>query len=548
MKNNKIILAGGGGHCKVIIDAIKLEGKWDICGIVDPGIPKGTLVMGVPVLGSDEVLKGIFENGIVNALISVGSVGNCGVRKKLYNGLKRIGFSFPVVKHPSAVVASDVTVEEGTFIAARVVINTGTKIGKNVIVNTSSSIDHDCEIGDFVHIAPGVTLSGGVKIEDETHVGTGAKVTQYLDIGRKCIIGAGQTIRHHMADGEKSFDKNKVLRKKGSKIFIIAEAGANHNGKVSLAKKMVDAAKKAGADAVKFQTFKAERLATRYAPKSRYQKKTTLANETQFAMLKKLELDVTMHKKLMAYCEKKGVLFLSSPFDLESIKLLDNLGLEIFKIPSGEINNLPYLRKIGALGKKVIMSSGMAELKEIKNALQVLSGSGTARENITVLHCNTEYPTPMEDVNLLAMLTIRDAFNVNVGYSDHTLGIEAAIAAAALGASVIEKHFTLDKNMRGPDHKASLEPAELKTMVTAIRNVEKIFGNGIKRPSRSESKNIKMARKSIVTAKDVKKGELFTGENITTKRPATGISPIVWDKVIGRTARRDFKKDELVEL
>jgi N,N'-diacetyllegionaminate synthase len=332
------------------------------------------------------------------------------------------------------------------------------------------------------------------------------------------------------------------------RTFIIAEAGVNHNGSIDIAKKLIDVAAETGADAVKFQTFKAENMVSRFAAKAEYQKKTTDADESQFDMIKRLELNEDAHKELMDYGRDKGIIFLSSPFDLESIDLLNNLGLEIFKIPSGEITNLPYLRKIGRLKEKVILSTGMADLEEIGNAINVLTEYGTRKDDITVLHCNTEYPTPFEDVNLLAMLTIREVFKVKVGYSDHTLGIEVPLAAVALGTSIIEKHFTLDKNMDGPDHKASLDPLELKAMVNAVRNIEKALGNGIKKPSRSEMKNIQVVRKSIVAAKDIKKGEVLGEDNITVKRPAGGISPMEWDNVLGKRAKRDFRGDELIEI
>jgi N,N'-diacetyllegionaminate synthase len=333
------------------------------------------------------------------------------------------------------------------------------------------------------------------------------------------------------------------------KTFIIAEAGVNHNGSLELAKKMIDAAVEAGADAVKFQTFNAEKVVSKYAPKAEYQKKTTIADESQLEMVKKLELDAVAHRTLIDYCKKKNLRFLSTPFDLESVDLLNELGLDIFKIPSGEITNLPYLRKIGALKKKTFLSTGMASLGEIEDALDVLTGAGTKLKDITVLHCNTEYPTPLEDVNLRAMLTIKDAFpGVNIGYSDHTLGIEIPIAAAAMGATIIEKHFTLDRTMEGPDHRASLAPDELKAMVTAIRNIEKALGNGIKKPSPSELKNKPIARKSIVAARNIQKGESFTEENLTVKRPGTGIGPMRWDEILGRKASRNFNEDEIIYL
>lgn len=333
-----------------------------------------------------------------------------------------------------------------------------------------------------------------------------------------------------------------------NRVFIIAETGVNHNGSIDLAKKQVDAAVDAKTDAVKFQTFKAKKGISKFAHKAEYQKRITGIDESQLEMVKKLELDEDAHKELLDYCKKKKIIFLSTPFDLESIDLLNNLGLEIFKIPSGEITNLPYLRKIGALRKKIIMSTGMADLSEIKSALDILIKAGTQKEDITVLQCNTAYPTPAGDANLLAMRTIGKAFGVKVGYSDHTLGIEIPIAATALGATVIEKHFTLDRNMSGPDHKASLEPKELKDMVIAIRNIEKALGDGIKKVSPSEMNNKPIVRKSVVAKKDINKGEYFTEENITTKRPGTGISPMAWNKIINEKAKKPFSEDELIEL
>jgi len=337
-----------------------------------------------------------------------------------------------------------------------------------------------------------------------------------------------------------------VIDLKFNKVLIIAEAGVNHNGSIDLAKKLIDVAADSGADAVKFQTFKAENLATLYAKKANYQKNLTSQKESQFDMLKKLELNKEMHIELINYSKVKNIKFLSSPFDLESIELLKDLGLEIFKIPSGEITNLPYLRHIGKLNKKVILSTGMSNMDEIKNALDVLINSGTEKNNIIVLHANTEYPTPMEDVNLKAMLTIGKELDVNFGYSDHTLGIEVDIAAVAMGAICIEKHFTLNCNMEGPDHKASLEPDQLKEMVRTIRNIELALGSNIKKPSKSELANIQIARKSIVAKTKIKKGDILIENNITVKRPSGGISPMKWDEVIGTKATKNYKKDELI--
>ena len=330
------------------------------------------------------------------------------------------------------------------------------------------------------------------------------------------------------------------------KVFIIAEAGVNHNGSIELAKRLIDVASESGADAVKFQTFKAEKLVSKNAQKADYQKQTSNNSESQFDMIKKLELDLNTHKELISYCKTKNIMFLSTPFDHDSIELLSDLGLEIFKIPSGEITNLPYLRHIGKLNRKVILSTGMANIGEIEDALDVLIEAGTKKENITVLHANTMYPTPMKDVNLKAMVTIGNTFDIAFGYSDHTLGIEVDIAAVAMGASCIEKHFTLDCTMEGPDHKASLEPDELKAMVKAIRNIELALGNSIKKPSKSEIPNMQIARKSIVAKMDIKKGDKLSEENITIKRPGSGINPMRWDEIVGTIATKDYKEDELI--
>jgi len=331
-------------------------------------------------------------------------------------------------------------------------------------------------------------------------------------------------------------------------VFIIAEAGVNHNGDIELAKQLIDVAAQSGADAVKFQTFTADALLSHNAPKAEYQQQTTDTAETQYAMIKKLELDRSSHQLLLEHCRRKGIMFLSSPFDLESITTLDELGIEIFKIPSGEITNLPYLRKIGSLNKSCILSTGMSTIQEVETALQVLSDAGTSKELVTVLHCNTEYPTPMSDVNLRAMQTMADLLDVNIGYSDHTLGIEIPIAAVAMGARVIEKHFTLSKDLPGPDHQASLEPRQLKEMVIVIRNLEQALGDGHKRPTPSEEKNKSIVRKSIVAKKYIRQGEVFDEENLTTKRPGTGISPMMWDKIVGISANTDFQPDEMIKL
>lgn len=329
-------------------------------------------------------------------------------------------------------------------------------------------------------------------------------------------------------------------------VIIIAEAGVNHNGSFELAKKMVDAAKEAGVDYVKFQTFNPKKLVSKYAEKAEYQKETTGSDETQLQMLQKLTLTEDNFLSLRDYCREVGIGFISTPFDLDSIAFLETFDMDFWKVPSGEVTNLPYLEAIARTKRKVVMSTGMCDMNEIQDAIEVLEKNGTTE--IILLHCNTQYPTPYEHVNLKAMNSIKDALHKEAGYSDHTQGIEVPIAAVAMGATVIEKHFTLDKNMEGPDHKASLNPSELQQMVVAIRNIEQAIGNGLKEPSSSEMANKGVARKSIVASRSIKQGEVFSEENLTTKRPGTGISPMKWYEVIGKVASRDFSEDEIIEL
>jgi len=333
------------------------------------------------------------------------------------------------------------------------------------------------------------------------------------------------------------------------KTIIIGEAGVNHNGSTKFAKELIDVAVEAGVDYVKFQTFKAENVVVKTAKKANYQQMNMPGTDnSQYHMLKKLELSIEQHYELIEYCKNKGIKFLSTPFDMESVEFLSKLNLGLWKIPSGEITNYPYLKRIARENQPVILSTGMSTIEEIKAAVHVLTKHGVDKQHITLLHCNSQYPTPMQDVNLLAMQTISKEIGVKVGYSDHTVGIEIPIAAVALGATVIEKHFTLNRNMEGPDHKASLEPQELKTMVESIRNVEKALGSSEKIVSQSEVENKDIARKSIVAACDIKKGEVFTEMNITVKRPGNGISPMLWEEVLGTFASRDFNEDELIVL
>lgn len=335
-----------------------------------------------------------------------------------------------------------------------------------------------------------------------------------------------------------------------SHTLIIAEAGVNHNGSIELAKQLVEKAVEAGVDYIKFQTFKASKLVTKAAKQAEYQQRNIGGQESsQYKMLKKLELTPEEHEVLIDYCHQLGIKFFSTAFDFDSIEYLHSLDLGLWKIPSGEVTNYPFLKRIAAYNEKTILSTGMCEMEDVRNAVNALYKNGLSKENLILLHCNTEYPTPFEDVNLKAMDALRNEFGVEVGYSDHTKGIEVPIAAVALGATVIEKHFTLDRTLPGPDHKASLEPDELKAMVSAIRNIEKaVGGDGTKHVSESERKNIAIARKSIVAACDIKAGDLFTEENLTVKRPGSGISPMRWEEVLGMKAKRDFAEDELIEI
>ncbi len=332
-----------------------------------------------------------------------------------------------------------------------------------------------------------------------------------------------------------------------NKVQIIAEAGVNHNGCITSALKMVDVAAECGADSIKFQTFKAENLVTPNASKADYQKASSSEAESQYAMLKRLELTYDDHQVLIEKCNKANIAFLSTPFDFESLDMLLTLGMDVIKIPSGEITNLPYLQKVGSCGKKVILSTGMSDMHEVLAALAILVAAGTTKEDITILHCTTEYPAPFAEVNLKALATLKKACGTKVGYSDHTTGIEVAIAAVALGATIIEKHFTLDKNMQGPDHRASLEPNELRAMVWAIRNIEQALGDGEKNPTVSELANKNVARKSIVAACAIQLNEQFTIKNLTTKRPGHGISPMRWNEILGKKAARQYSANELIE-
>ena len=330
--------------------------------------------------------------------------------------------------------------------------------------------------------------------------------------------------------------------------LVIAEAGVNHNGSIDLAKKLIDEASNAGADIIKFQSYNTDLLTTKSAKKANYQKNSNLQDESQFDMLRKYELNKSDHIELQSHCNKKNISFLSTPFDTDSVKMLAGLGMRLFKVPSGEVTNLPYLRLIGSYGLPVILSTGMCTFKEVEQCVEILLKSGLCKEKLTILHCNTEYPTPFNDVNLNVIPELAERFGVNVGYSDHTKGIEVAIAAVALGARVIEKHFTLDKCMNGPDHAASINPEELKLMISSIRNIEESLGDKIKKITKSEEKNLLIVRKSIVASTYIKEGDFFSENNITVKRPGTGLSPMHWDKIIGYKANKNYKANDFISI
>jgi N,N'-diacetyllegionaminate synthase len=523
-----IVLIGFGGHAKSVADCIEKRGLYSIAGYTDEKI---CVACKYPYLGTDDELEAIFDRGVRNAAVCVGYLGKGEVRKKIYCRLKEIGYKLPVIADESAVVSESAVIGEGTFIGKDAVINADAKIGKMAIINTKALVEHECVVGDFAHVAVAAVLCGQAKVGTAAFVGANATLLQCMSVGDGAVVPAGMTVRRG---------------KRMKRVCIIAEAGVNHNGDFGLAKKMVDAAHEAGADYIKFQTFVPEKLVSKYAGKAEYQKETTGADESQLQMLKKLALSDDEYAGLNEYCRKVGIGFISTPFDDDSIDLLSGFDMDFWKIPSGEVTNLPYLEKIAATHKPIVLSTGMCSLDEVRAAVEALSRNGAGK--ITLLHCTTQYPAPYEDVNLNVMETLRMEFGVEVGYSDHTKGICVPVAAAAMGACVIEKHFTLDKKLEGPDHKASLEPDELKEMVEAIRCVEKAMGTGEKKVTASEAGNRAVARKSITAAVDIKKGEILTEENITTKRPGTGISPMKWHEVLGTRAVRDFEADEMIEV
>ncbi len=548
MSGQKIILIGGGGHCKSVIDAIEAGGIYSIKGILDVPRNLGKPLLGYSITGTDEDIENLAAKGYC-FVITMGQIKNSGLRQRTYERLKACNAAMATIIAPTAYISKHASIGEGTVVLHHVTVNAGASIGCNNIINTGSNIEHDVHTGDHCHIATHAVLNGDCHVDNGVFVGSNSVLAQGVTIVADVVIGAGAVIYKNIEEPG-VYAGNPVKKYPDAANNYHSRSRCEPQRKLENAFRLVDAASEAGVDYVKFQTFKAEHLVAKSAKKAEYQiSNTGNATESQLQMLKKLELSHEDHEQLIAYCKQKNIHFFSTAFDLESLEYLAELGLEFVKIPSGEITNLPYLRKAAKLFKKVIVSTGMATMSEIRDAVATFTSEGVAAANITILHCNTEYPTPMKDVNLKAMLHIQQEMGTAIGYSDHTLGIEVPIAAVALGATVIEKHFTLDQDMEGPDHKASLEPEALKAMVEAIRNVEAaLSGSGYKEPSASEMKNTHIARKSIVAKTDIKKGERFSEENITTKRPGTGISPMRWDEVIGQVAEQDYNSDDLIVL
>ena len=537
-----IILIGAGGHAVSCIDVIESDSRFRIAGLVGTDKELHQHLCGYEVIATDRDLQSLARDYRF-ALIAVCQIKSAEGRRNLYSKALEAGFELPTIVSPYAYVSSHASIGQGSIIMHGAMLNADSRIGANCIINSHALVEHGAQVGDHCHISTGVILNGDVRIGTGSFLGSGTLIREGISIGSDCVVGMRSVVRRDLLDGT-----NNLSLDASPSVLIIAEAGVNHNGDLDIARRLIDVAADSGADIVKFQTFNANLLVTKSAAKADYQVETTGTTESQHEMLQRLELSEAMHDELIAHAEKRGIEFMSSAFDEENVDLLASKGLKRCKVPSGEITNLAYLRRIAAVADEVIMSTGMTTLAEIGAAIMVFEAAGIARSCITVLHCTSEYPAPMEDVNLRAMLTIAGEFGVKVGYSDHTQGIEVAIAAVALGACIIEKHFTLDQSLPGPDHKASLEPDQLAAMVKSIRNISQAMGDGAKRPTRNEVKNLLIVRKSLVAAKPIKAGEPFSKLNIIAKRPGTGISPMRLDEVIGKFAPRNFEPDELIEL
>lgn len=537
-----IVLLGAGGHATSCIDVIESDGRFRIVGLVGTDKDLHQRVCGYEVIATDDDLQALSAE-YRHALVTVGQVKSAESRRRLYAKARAAGFELPVIVSPHAHVSPHARIGEGSIVMYGAMLNADAQVGVNCIINSHALVEHGAQVGDHCHISTCVILNGDVRVGAGSFVGSGTLTRQGVSIGSGCVVGMGSVVRCDLPDGVTHWSSDAR-----SGVLVIAEVGVNHNGNLDIARRLIDVAADSGADIVKFQTFKADRLATKDASKADYQVKTTDAAESQHEMLRRLELSPTMHDELIAHAARRGIEFMSTPFDEESVDLLAGKGLRRFKVPSGEITNLPYLRRIAQVAGEVIISTGMATLEEIGAAIAVFEAGGVPRSRITILHCTTDYPAHMQDVNLRAMQTIAIEFGVQVGYSDHTQGIEVPIAAVALGARIIEKHFTLDQNLPGPDHKASLTPEQLSAMVAALRNIELTLGDGVKRPSPNEARNLPIVRKSLVAIQPIKAGESFSIQNIGAKRPGTGISPMRLDEVVGKPAPRDFDPDELIEL
>lgn len=537
-----IILIGSGGHAASCIDVIESDGRFRIVGLVGVDEELHQRVCGYEVIATDRDLQALSAE-YRYALITVGQVKSAEIRRRLFSQALDAGFELPTIVSPHAHVSAYARIGEGSVVMYGAMVNADARIGANCIINSRALIEHGAQVEDHCHISTGVILNGNVRVGAGSFVGSGTLTRHGVSIGADCVVGMGSVVRCDLPDGTTHWSSDARAG-----VLVIAEAGVNHNGDLNIARRLIDVAAEAGADIVKFQTFNADRLVTKSAAKADYQVETTGAVESQHEMLRRLELSPAMHDELIAHAAKCGIEFMSTAFDEESVDMLAGKGLKRFKVPSGEITNLAYLRRIAAVAEEVIISTGMATLAEVSAAIAVFEAAGVARSRITILHCTTEYPAPMQDVNLRSMLTIAGEFGVKVGYSDHTQGIEIAIAAVALGACIIEKHFTLDQSLPGPDHKASLEPDQLAAMVSAIRNIVLAMGNGVKGPSPNEARNLPIVRKSLVAIRPIKAGEHFSAQNIGAKRPGSGISPMRLDEVIGKPAPRSFEPDELIEL
>ncbi len=539
---SKLLLIGGGGHCRSCIDVVRSTGCYDIVGILDVADNIGSRVGGVEIIGSDSDL-GSYINQADECLITVGQVGHGELRKKLFQSVRTHGGRLATIVSPSANVAESTTLGEGTIVMHNAVVNTGAKVAENVILNSMSLVEHDASIGAHSHISTRATINGGASIGEECFIGSHAIVFNQCDIGHSSVVSAAQVVRRNIP--KKSILKG-AASIQASPVFVIAEAGVNHNGDQNLAMQMIEVAATSGADAVKFQTFRSEDISTDYAEKAEYQKANTARSESQKDMLKALELPEDNYAELVKHCAINNIEFMSTAFDIRSMNFLLELGIQRIKIPSGELTNVPFLRHCAKQKLPIILSTGMATFDEIVQAKSVLLDAGLDISQLSILHCNTAYPTPFEDANLSCITTL-SKLSAEVGYSDHTLGDEAIIASIALGARIVEKHFTLDRNLPGPDQSTSLEPEELNSMVSRIRHIEQAMGDGIKAPSQSEIANIAIARKSIVASEFIKKGEVLSEQNLTTKRPGNGMSASLWDQVIGQVAPRDYVADEQID-